>query len=436
MDTLECIGEFFSNNNRTQAAKKLAEHLKAEDLIIFIKDPELDVLLPGLGFSQSIPKGKEWRNFINFHNEEVIKGTLPYNNQEYPAVAVCCFQKSVAVLIGGAPEEIEVTQLKKILAIFSPLLIQEKLILIAESKANHSAKLAEKAERLTVTIDSIRANLTKVLEENSRLLKITKQQNEDLAAANEELLAANEEITLGLEELSNTNSQLLSINADLDNFIYTASHDLKSPILNIEGLVKMLSKNLLRNGWIDNSTKEIINMINLSVSRFNETISDLTEITKLGKESSIPYRLINLKEVIKDVMTDLHTSILESKAHISIDIDDQVNLLFSKKNLKSIIYNLLSNAIKYKKPNNELVVKFKWKEEVDFYILLVEDNGLGMDTNYKNKIFGLFKRMHSHVEGTGIGLYIVKKIIDNAGGKIEVESTVGVGTSFWVYFKK
>ncbi|MDQ3393171.1 MAG: ATP-binding protein [Bacteroidota bacterium] len=248
-------------------------------------------------------------------------------------------------------------------------------------------------------------------------------------------MAANEEIMAGIEELSVTNIKLRSINADLDNFVYTASHDLKSPISNIEGLVHLLNKKLTKFGWEDETTKKIISMIGDSENRFKETILDLTEITKIGLESSNQSINVNILEVINEVKVDLHISILESNALISINVDKDAHVLFSKKNLKSIVYNLLSNAIKYKALDKPPVINIYWNEENNYKVLYVQDNGLGLGTHDKTKIFGLYKRLHSHVEGTGIGLYIVKKIMDNAEGKIEVESTIRLGSTYKIYFK-
>ncbi len=109
--------------------------------------------------------------------------------------------------------------------------------------------------------------------------------------------------------------------------------------------------------------------------------------------------------------------------------------LFSE-NLKSVLYNLLSNPIKYRSLGREPWISVTCRSLGDYYVLTVGDNGLGMDMRQEAKIFALFKRLHTHVEGTGIGLYIVKRMIENAGGRIEVESKVGEGSTFKVYFKR
>jgi signal transduction histidine kinase len=109
---------------------------------------------------------------------------------------------------------------------------------------------------------------------------------------------------------------------------------------------------------------------------------------------------------------------------------------FSRKNLKSILYNLLSNAIKYRSPDRVSRLKIFCQQQQAYYVLSLEDNGLGMDMRHEDKIFALFKRLPNHVEGTGIGLYMVKRMLENAGGRIQVESKVGTGSTFSVYFKR
>ena len=259
---------------------------------------------------------------------------------------------------------------------------------------------------------------------------------EELAASNEELTAANEEINASLEELNETNERLIKVNADLDNFIYTASHDLKAPILNIEGLVHILGRKLKENYCKDEKIKDIINMIITSIQRFRGTIGDLTEISKLQRLSELESVETDIPEIIEEVKLDLQQQILEADAELKILVEGCHKVVFSRKNLKSIIYNLLSNAIKYRSHDHKLKVEILVYDEEDYVVLSIKDNGLGMNLKDKNKVFGMFQRMHSHVEGTGVGLYIVKKIIETAGGSITVESQVGQGSVFRVFFPK
>ena len=110
---------------------------------------------------------------------------------------------------------------------------------------------------------------------------------------------------------------------------------------------------------------------------------------------------------------------------------------FAEKNLRSIIYNLLSNALKYRHPDRAPVVHLRSHLEGRYAVLSVQDNGLGLNLDQDgSKLFALFQRLHDHVEGSGIGLYMVKKIVENAGGRIEVSSQQGVGSTFSVYFRQ
>jgi signal transduction histidine kinase len=133
---------------------------------------------------------------------------------------------------------------------------------------------------------------------------------------------------------------------------------------------------------------------------------------------------------------DLSSMLEKSNGQIIVDLNNLKELHFSSKNLRSVLYNLISNSLKYRAPDRNPIVRITGKEEHDACIISVQDNGLGMDLSKKDAVFKMFKRLHNHVEGSGLGLYIVKKIIDNSGGKVEVESKVGEGSTFTIFFKK
>ena len=238
------------------------------------------------------------------------------------------------------------------------------------------------------------------------------------------------------EEVNQKNEALTSVNADLDNFIYTASHDLKAPISNIEGLMKMLARKLNQKGWEDEVTTKIADLIHASVARFKETVADLTEVTKLQREKGDEQATANLTTVIHHVMLDFQDIIQEADARVALRLEECPDLVFSKKKLKSIVYNLLSNAIKYRAPDRRAEILISCENTDEYLLLTVQDNGLGINAGDTGKVFTMFKRLHDHVEGTGIGLYIVKRILENAGSRIEVESTVDQGSTFRVYLKK
>ncbi len=235
------------------------------------------------------------------------------------------------------------------------------------------------------------------------------------------------------EALDKSNRELLRINNDLDNFIYTASHDLRAPISNIEGLLQALLRTLDSVNNLPPRALHITSLMQDSVERFKKTIANLTEVVKLQKEYSGQMNVVALDEVIKEVCLDL-TPLLESTdAYIATDLDNCPQLMFSEKNLRSIVYNLISNAIKYRAPDRKPKVSISSHQKEDHILIAVEDNGLGIAPDRIGQLFSMFRRFHDHVEGSGIGLYMIKKIVDNAGGRIEVESKLGKGSIFRVY---
>ena len=289
--------------------------------------------------------------------------------------------------------------------------------------------------------DGFTVTFTDVTAQRTADLKV-KMAYEELQEAQKELKVLNtdlgklvddrtKELKVSEDHLKSTNDHLRKINIDLDNFIYTASHDLRAPISNIEGLVEALGGGIAG----DNAEmKEIVDLMRLSVEKFKETIKDLTEISRIQKEQLEDIEEINVKELLEEINIGIKEMIDTSHAKITVDIE-KPTIKFSKKNLRSIFYNLVTNAIKYKSPQRkpEIIIK---TQQVDGYALFsIQDNGLGIPQRHQNKIFTMFKRFHDHVDGTGVGLYIVKRIVDNSGGIIKVDSEEGKGTQFKIYFK-
>ena len=129
---------------------------------------------------------------------------------------------------------------------------------------------------------------------------------------------------------------------------------------------------------------------------------------------------------------DLVLQLAAAGAQLHVEVSACARLTFSPKNLRSVVYNLLSNAIKYRAPGRPLRVQMRCSSADGATVMEVQDNGLGLNALQQGKLFGMFVRLHNHVEGTGIGLYMVKKIAENAGGTITVHSEAGVGTTFVV----
>ncbi len=235
------------------------------------------------------------------------------------------------------------------------------------------------------------------------------------------------------DELSGKNTELERINADLDNFIYTASHDLRAPIANLESILKMLGKRLA--GRLDATEAPLMEFAATAIGRLKGTIKDLTEISKVQRETQEQAEEVGFAEMLGDVQLDIAELLRESDAVIRTDFAVPA-IHYARKNIRSVLYNLLSNAIKYRSPDRRPEVTLSTRREDGQVLLRVEDNGLGIPAGQLPKVFTMFKRFHAHVEGTGIGLHIVKRVVENGGGRIEVASQEGRGTAFTVYFRE
>ena len=248
--------------------------------------------------------------------------------------------------------------------------------------------------------------------------------NEELAAINEELHATN-------EELHDSNTRLLHTNADLDTFVYTASHDLKVPMANIEGLLDVLSE-YLPPADQEPLIPQVMTRMRGAIARFQQTVGHLTDVSHLQHHTGPPPEAVDVARIIEDVRLDLLPLLEGTQARLLLDIADCPPVRFAPKDLRSIAYNLLSNAVKYRAPDRPPVVHIRTRCAPHQLVLEVQDNGLGLDAPQQGKLFQMFKRLHYHVEGSGVGLYMIKRLITNAGGTISVQSEPGVGSTFTV----
>lgn len=235
------------------------------------------------------------------------------------------------------------------------------------------------------------------------------------------------------ENLMQKNEELHRLNIDLDNFIYTASHDLKTPIANLEGLLSLMTNRVAPK--LDSSEEKYLALMATSVQKLNDTILSLVEITKVQKDLSRNNEPVSVQAVLEDVKEEIAGMINQFQVDISESLAIE-EIAIARANLKSILFNLLTNAIKYHSPNRQPKIIIRTMVVESFLVLSIKDNGLGLTKTQQAKMFSMFKRFHSHIEGTGVGLYLVKRIMDNQGGKIEVKSKLDVGTEFKLYFRR
>ncbi|MBE9584260.1 PAS domain-containing protein [Mucilaginibacter sp. JRF] len=228
-------------------------------------------------------------------------------------------------------------------------------------------------------------------------------------------------------EVDKKNNSLMRINADLDNFAHATSHDLIGPLNNIE-----LSINTINRKITDPEMNRFLTIINSSVRKFSLMIKEIGTVAKIENDR-LASEMVNLDELIDNIEWSLENKIEISKAVILRNFAVK-DILFSKKNLRSILYNLISNAIKYRSERTPVIL-INTTLTAEETVLTIEDNGKGIPEDSISKVFDIYSRLNENIEGTGIGLYLVKKIINAAGGSISVESNVNQGSKFTLHFR-
>jgi signal transduction histidine kinase len=237
------------------------------------------------------------------------------------------------------------------------------------------------------------------------------------------------------QELHDSNAHLQRTNEDLDTFVYTASHDLKAPITNIEGLLLALHEALPDAVQQTELVAELLRMLQDTVGRFRFTITQLTDLVRLQHSQTGPTEPVALAPLLKAVGHDLAAEIRAAGATIHVQVPADLHVHFIPANLRSIVYNLLSNAVKYRATDRPAQVWVRAEQQAGAVVLAVQDNGLGLDQTQQGRLFQVFQRLHTHVEGTGVGLYMIKRLIENGGATITVSSEPRVGTTFTVTFR-
>jgi two-component system CheB/CheR fusion protein len=233
------------------------------------------------------------------------------------------------------------------------------------------------------------------------------------------------------QELSHSNKILKAINTDLDNFVFTSSHDLLSPMNNIEQIIYFIKE---KNTIFDTETKGYVDMLSMAVNKFRGVIKEMAAIGKMESEM-LKLETIDVDEIIGEILASIQWRIESDHADIKTSLNVK-HILFSKKNCRSMIYNLVNNALKFKSPVRYPEILISTEDLPGYVLLSVKDNGIGISKGKIKSIFKMYKQLDTGSEGQGLGLFLINKIIDASGGKVEVESEPNIGTEFRIYIKK
>ena len=228
------------------------------------------------------------------------------------------------------------------------------------------------------------------------------------------------------------NNDLSSANKELEQFAYVASHDLQEPLRTISIFVGLIEEKY--SGKTDEDTELYLKQIVNAASKMQNLIKDLLDFSQIGR--NISFAATDCNNILKEVIANLGATIKESKAKITTTVLPVV--IGNEIELRQLFQNLISNAIKFHKKNSNPEIEITCVEKDTEYLFAFKDNGIGLEEQYKDRIFIIFQRLHTSTEyaGTGIGLATCKKIVALHNGKIWMESKLGHGSIFYFTIPK
>lgn len=223
--------------------------------------------------------------------------------------------------------------------------------------------------------------------------------------------------------------QLQHSNAELEQFAYVASHDLRQPLRMVSSYVKLLERRLHTD--LDDETRQYMGFISDGATRMDQMLMSLLEYSRVGRRGE-PMRPISSRLAVDEALLFLSPAITEAKAEITIT-GDWPEVTASRDSFTRLFQNLIGNAVKYRTSDRTVQITVSVDDLGDCWRFSIADNGIGIDPSQFDRLFRVFQRLQSreHYEGTGIGLAVTRKIVEHHGGKIWVESTgEGQGCTF------
>lgn len=251
------------------------------------------------------------------------------------------------------------------------------------------------------------------------------------------LKRAQTELQDKIKELDIKNKQLktyIDSNLQLENFAYIASHDLREPVRTMRSFAQLLAH---RYGeQLDSAGQSYVKFIMDSANHMNQLIQDLLAYSRVNSEKS-SVETVDIEEMIIQVTNDLHELILEKEADIRI-ITPLPAIQANSMKINQVFQNLITNALKFSNDGTPPFIQISGEDIGNHYKFMVKDNGIGIDPEFHDKIFLLFKKLHNKeaFQGTGLGLAICKKVVEQHGGNIWVESSLGEGATFYFTIQK
>jgi len=401
------IGRYFDEN-------VLAGLRKQTCLEIAFTDRKIEELSPTQNFVEVVDKniiaGYTNRYDISGVNYVTLRVDIPRKIYHYGNITIHYFifiMALVALLILGCL-----------------LYILQAIVLKPLKRLTSNLKELDKNESISTKLYTERNDeIGSLARSFDSLMEHLKQRMKELAEKQFMTSCLNIELTKASEKLQETN-------AELKNFVYVASHDLREPLRKITVFADML-KNSLKDK-IDHTEAENLHYMVDGAERMKKMIDGLLVYSRVSTQPH-PFQKLDLNEVVSQIRK-FELAVLIEEKNVEIEIPQPLPMIVGDSSqITQLMQNLIANGIKYQKKDNRPVIRITSKPAADGMVQIeVTDNGIGIKPEHHSSVFGMFKRLHGkEYEGTGIGLATCKKIVERHNGKIGLESQPGHGSTFW-----
>jgi signal transduction histidine kinase/ActR/RegA family two-component response regulator len=391
---LSLISALISLEGRREAALRLAEHLGAADLMIFIQDPEINILLPAPGFLQTLPSGQAWRKLLE---ECAAKGevttALPFPDAGAikPVTAIAGRDGSVLALVGGSPVPDEARDLVELLPLLAAAFRGERAVLNAEGQTRMARQAAAQSEKLAEMLDSARADLERALRTAEAASRAK------------------------------------------DDFLATVSHELRTPLTPILGFSRML-----RSGQLDeNGRARALASIERNAELQSHLIEDILDFARIiAGKLRLEVQPVDPAVVVEAAVDVVRPAALAKDVRLQVVLDPGAGPVSGDAGrLQQVVWNLLTNAVKFTPKGGRVQVRL---ERVNSHIeITISDSGEGITQDFLPYVFDRFRQADNSISrrhgGLGLGLAIVRQLVEMHGGSVNVYSDgLAQGSTFTV----